>query len=110
MEVASVVPDRMVAKRAEARLSNNENPVVESVMALDTDTLGETVDLNGERGGGRGADAELVCIASCGKSFGLPFTKSERGCLVPLSVGVVGFPDENPGTGATAEGGEYRFC
>lgn len=101
----------MVAKRAEALLSNNENPVVESVVALATDTLGEIVDLNGERGGGgRRAEDEPVCIASCGKSFGLPLMELEPGCLVPLGVGVVDFSEEGPGTEGSAEDGEYRFC
>lgn len=109
--MASVVPDRIVAKRAEALTSNEENPFVESVIALATDPLGDTVDLNGERGGSIGADVELACIASCGKSSGsLPLGELSRACLVPLVVGVVGFPDDDPGTGGNAEGGEYRFC
>ncbi len=58
--MASVVPDRIVANRAEARLSSSEKPVVESVVALAIDTRGDMLDLNGERGGGgEGASAEL---------------------------------------------------
>lgn len=99
----------MVANRAEALLSSSEKPVVESVVPLATEARGDTVGLNGERGGGaEGANAELWYIASCGKSLGRPVIEVDRVCLVPIGVGA-GFPEEDPGTGGRFEGGEYRF-